>query len=162
MYQDVFIPHPHHVNRCSRVSSCSNRMLFSPSIWWEMTHLANPLFLQSSEGISGGLAWALILESQESMQANSISPKTVSCSQATPGPKVIFLQMTTTAPISSHTCTHTDSHDPSSTGTAQGRRCSPAASQHPIQPQQLLPGQRWEEYNGGMEDKQLPEHSGVG
>lgn len=62
------------------VSCCSNRMLFSPSIWQETTHLANPFFLQSSDGISDGLAWPLILEGQESMQANSIGPKTVSSS----------------------------------------------------------------------------------
>lgn len=53
---------------------------FPPQYGRKTTHLANPFFLQSSDGTSDGLAWPLILEGQESMQANSIGPKTISCS----------------------------------------------------------------------------------
>ena len=79
--------------------------------------------------------------------ANSTSPETFSCPQAAPRTQG---NLTAAALTSSHTRSRRDSHGPSSAGTAQGQRCSPAAAPHPAQPQQLLPGQRREEHNGEM------------
>lgn len=111
--------------------------------------MANPLFLQSSDGISDGLGSDF---GESGVNAGKQhQPQNLQLPQAAPGPKAISPQMTTAALNSSHTHSCTDSHGFSSTETVQGWCCSPAASRCPVQPQQLLPGQRQEEYDGGME-----------
>lgn len=111
--------------------------------------MANPLFPQSSDGISDGLGSHF--EESGVNAGKQHQPQNLQLPLATPGRKAIPSRMTTTALTSIHTHSHTDSGGPSSMGTAQGRCCSPAAPRHPVQPQQLLPGQIREEYNGGME-----------